>query len=85
MCVNTAKYASGAKSDIVDVFLKITDEAVVLTVRDNGKVFNPTEYIDDSGAEITGLRMVRDISSNVEYNRVIGFNTTIVTIELNLL
>ena len=82
LCVNTAKYAAGSKSDAVDIFLKITDESVVLTVRDNGKVFNPTEYIDDSGEEITGLQMVRDLSSKIEYNRVIGFNTTIVTIEL---
>lgn len=80
LCVNTAKYAAGSKSDTVDIFLKITDEAVILTVRDNGKVFNPTEYIDDSGKAITGLQMVRDISSTVEYNRVIGFNTTIVTV-----
>lgn len=80
LCVNTAKYASGSKSDAVDIFLRITDDAVILTVRDNGKIFNPTEYIDDSGKEITGLQMVRDISSKVEYNRVIGFNTTIVTV-----
>ena len=81
LCVNTAKYAASSKSDAVDIFLKISDESVVLTVRDNGKIFNPTEFIDDSGEEITGLKMVRDISTNIEYNRVIGFNTTIVTID----
>lgn len=81
LCVNTAKYAASAKSDMVDIFLKITDDAVILKVRDNGKVFNPTEYIDDSGREITGLKMVRDISSKVDFNRVIGFNTTIVTVD----
>ena len=81
LCVNTAKYAADPRSDTVDVFIKITDASVILTVRDNGKVFNPTEYIDDSGREITGLKMLRDISSKVEYNRVIGFNTTIVTVD----
>ena len=80
LCVNTAQYAASAKSDTVDIFLKITDEAVILNVRDNGKVFNPTEYIDDSGREVTGLKTVRDLSSRVDFNRVIGFNTTIVTI-----
>ena len=80
LCVNTAKYASTAKSDMIDIFLKITPEAVVLKVRDNGKIFNPTEYIDNSGEMITGLKLVRTISSKIEYNRVIGFNTTIVTV-----
>ena len=80
LCVNTAKYASSAKSDMLDIFLKITPEAVVLKVRDNGKIFNPTEYIDQSGEMITGLKLIRDISSKIEYNRVIGFNTTIVTV-----
>ena len=81
LCVNTAQYAASAKSDTVDIFLRITDEAVILNVRDNGKVFNPTEYIDDSGREVTGLKTVRDLSSRVDFNRVIGFNTTIVTID----
>ena len=65
---------------MVDIFVNITPEAVILKVRDNGKIFNPTEYIDNSGEMITGLKLIRSISSKVEYNRVIGFNTTIVTI-----
>ena len=80
LCVNTAKYAASSKSDMIDIFLKITPEAVVLKVRDNGSIFNPTEYIDNSGEMITGLQLIRSISSKVEYNRVIGFNTTIVTV-----
>ena len=49
LCVNTARYAAGSKSDMIDIFLNITPEAVILKVRDNGKIFNPTEYINDSG------------------------------------
>ncbi len=80
LCVNTAQYAASSKSDMVDIFVNITPEAVILKVRDNGKIFNPTEYINNSGEMITGLKLIRSISSKVEYNRVIGFNTTIVTI-----
>lgn len=83
LCVNTAKYASSAKSDMIDIFLRITPEAVILKVRDNGNVFNPTEYIDNSGETITGLQLLRSISSKVEYNRVVGFNNTIVTVDRN--
>ena len=84
LCVNTAKYAASSKSDMIDIFLKITPETVILKVRDNGMIFNPTEYIDNSGESITGLKMVRSISSKVEYNRVIGFNNTIVTVNRTL-
>ena len=81
LCVNTAKYARTPQSDKIDVYLKITDSAVVLKLRDNGSIFNPTEYADDSGKIITGLQMVRAVSSQVEYSRVIGFNVTVVTVE----
>ena len=81
LCVNTAKYAYSPQAKAIDVFVKIGEKSVILKLRDNGKVFNPTEYQDDSGKIITGLQMVRDVTTNIEYNRVIGFNTTLVTIE----
>ena len=80
LCVNTAKYAAKTKSDSVDIYLKISDKYVILKLRDNGNVFNPTEYIDDSGREVTGLKLVRSLTSSIEYNRVIGFNVTVVTV-----
>ena len=46
----------------------------------NGKIFNPTEYRDDSGREVTGLKLVRSLTSSIEYNRVLGFNVTVVTV-----
>ena len=81
LCVNTAKYAYSPQAKAIDVFVKIGEKSVILKLRDNGKVFNPTEYQDDSGKIITGLQMVRDVTTNIEYNRVIGFNTTLVTVE----
>lgn len=80
LCVNTAKYAAKTQSDSVDIYLKISDKYVILKLRDNGNVFNPTEYIDDSGREVTGLKLVRSLTSSIEYNRVIGFNVTVVTV-----
>ena len=80
LCVNTAKYAAKTQSDSVDVYLKVSDKYIVLKLRDNGSVFNPTEYIDDSGREVTGLKLVRSLTSSIEYNRVIGFNVTVVTV-----
>ncbi|MBR2280608.1 MAG: ATP-binding protein [Ruminococcus sp.] len=80
LCVNTAKYAAKNQSDSVDIYLKVSEKYVILKLRDNGNVFNPTEYIDDSGREVTGLKLVRSLASSIEYNRVIGFNVTVVTV-----
>ena len=80
LCVNIAQYASKSQSDSVDVFVKVSDNAIVLRVRDNGCIFNPTEYVDDTGREVTGLKLVRSLTSSIEYTRVIGFNVTVVTV-----
>lgn len=80
LCVNTAKYASKTQSDSVDIYLKVSDKSVLLKLRDNGNIFNPTEYVDDTGREVTGLMLVRSLTSSIEYNRVIGFNVTVVTV-----
>ena len=80
LCVNTAKYAAKTQSDSVDIYLKVSEKYIVLKLRDNGNIFNPTEYFDDSGREVTGLMLVRSLTSSIEYNRVIGFNVTVVTV-----
>lgn len=82
LCVNTAKYAYSPSSRNIDIFVKITQTTVILKLRDNGKIFNPTEYRDDTGKTISGIQMVRAICSNIEYNRVIGYNTTVLDIDL---
>lgn len=79
LAVNAAKYAYKGKNDI-DVCLRILDDKLVLRFRDNGKIFNPTEYIDDSGKEITGLMFARKLTPDISYNRVLGFNVTVVSV-----
>lgn len=79
LAVNAAKYAYKDKNQI-DICLRILDDKLVLRFRDNGKLFNPTEYIDDSGKEVTGLSVVRKLTPDISYNRVLGFNVTIVAI-----
>ncbi len=80
LCVNSARYAAKSQSDSIDVYVKVSPQAVVLRLRDNGNIFNPTEYVDDTGREVTGLKLVRSLTSSIEYNRVIGFNVTVVSV-----
>ena len=48
-------------------------------------LYDPTEgeisFRDDSGKEVTGLSVLRSLPLNTEYNRVLGFNNTIITVE----
>ena len=52
----------------------------MLRIRDNGVIFNPTEFVDDSSNEVTGLKVLKKLPLKVEYNRVLGFNNTIITV-----
>ena len=82
LCVNIAGYAYGNRNGSIDLFIRISSEDIVLRVRDNGVIFNPVEFIDDSGKEITGLKMLRALPLTLDYNRVLGFNNTIVVTKL---
>ena len=80
ICSNIAKYAYSGKTGSADLFLKITDTEVIMRIRDNGIIFNPVEFIDESNNEITGLKLLEAMKIKLEYNRILGFNNTIVTI-----
>lgn len=58
----------------------ITGPAFVIRIRDNGIIFNPIAFRDDSGREVTGLSVQRSLPLKTEYNRVPGFNNTIITV-----
>ena len=45
-------------------------------------VFNPTKFVDDRGLEVAGLKMMKELPVKMEYNRVLGFNNTIITINM---
>ena len=80
LCHNIAVYAQTSGNNAVDVCVRVFPDKVNVRLRDNGAAFDPTDYIDNSGKRITGLELVRMLSSSVNYNRVLGFNVTNVTI-----
>ncbi len=60
--------------------VRILENEVNIRLRDSGSEFDPTDYIDNSGRQITGLELVRKLSSGINYNRILGFNVTNVTV-----
>ena len=83
LCVNIAEHGKLGNDGSIDVFLRLIEgenSKIVVKVRDAGQPFNPVHFLDEQGEEFSGLLMVRKLTTNIEYARVLGFNTTIVTI-----
>ena len=80
LVVNVARYAYDKRGEI-DVCLRLTQDALVLRIRDDGRIFDPTEYVDDSGEEVCGLKTARQLTPDISYSRVLGFNVTVITME----
>ena len=80
LCHNIATYARSDTNNAVDVCVRVMPDKVNVRLRDNGAEFDPTDYIDNSGRHITGLELVRMLSSSINYNRILGFNVTNVAI-----
>ncbi len=80
LCRNIAVYSNTPKNPSVDILIRILGNSVTIRLRDNGPAFDPTRYIDNSGREITGLELVRSLSSGIEHSRVLEMNLTSVTV-----
>ena len=81
LCNNIAIYARTPQSDSIDLCVRVFREKSTLRIRDNGKIFDPTTYRDDREQEVSGLQLVRALTNEIEYNRILEFNVTTVTLE----
>lgn len=81
MAVNIIKYG-GKKSKSIDINLCITDDTVMLRTRDNGIPFDPSDYTFDSDEfEIHGIEVIKKITDNIHYLRVLDLNNTVIEIK----
>ncbi|MED9968883.1 MAG: MATE family efflux transporter [Ruminococcus sp.] len=80
LCHNIANYSESNGNSAVDVCVRVLPDKVNVRLRDDGAEFDPTDFIDNSGKRITGLELVRMLSSSINYNRVLGFNVTNVAV-----
>ncbi len=68
---------NGDKPPRIDLFCSVLPDKVILSVRDNGAVFDPANVKEDT-EEFSNLKMINSIAENVEYTRVIGLNNMLV-------
>ena len=67
----------------IDVTLKIVDEKMILTIKDDGVVFDPTQYQEDEQEFSTsGILLVRKLVDKISYARVLSTNNTSIEIYL---
>ena len=71
------RFNSGKKPPRIDLFCKVLPDKLILTVRDNGAVFDPAKT-DEDNEEFSNLKMINSVAENVEYSRVIGLNNMLV-------
>ncbi len=76
MCVNAEKNNLG-REVLMDVVIKAYTERLVLSFCDDGREFDPLTYVsDDDQFSFDHIKMLRAISTEMKYQRVIGLNKT---------
>ena len=79
MTVQMAKVNAGKIID-VDVRIKSELDKIIIAFRDNGKPFNPMEYQSHEDFNFDNIAMLKALSKNISYNRVLSLNQTIIEI-----
>ena len=80
MVVNSIKFG-GKASQWVDICVVLAGSKLILRIRDKGIPFNPTEYEydnQDNSYDITGIQLVKLVSSHISYMRVVNMNNTVI-------
>lgn len=83
MAVNTIEHGyKKQKANFIDISLKIGSEEIILAFRDDGIPFDPTSYREEEEKtySVSGIRMIKAVAKSVDYSRLIGLNSTIITI-----
>lgn len=79
MVANIIEYGYKFKNHhyYIDVSLRIVGEKMVLTIKDDGVVFDPTQYQENEQEFSTsGILLVRKLVDKISYTRVLNTNNT---------
>lgn len=74
MAISALERNSGKKLHI-DVTVRKTEDALLVTFSDDGTEFNPVTSAD-SEAKASSLAVLKAISAGIEYGRIVGMNKT---------
>ena len=84
MAVNTAIHGKTKnKHAMLDIRARLTEEQVIVSLRDNGIPFDPSmaPRQDESALAYGGIEIARRIASKFEYSHHLGFNATVLVFD----
>ncbi|WP_407392675.1 MATE family efflux transporter [Methanobrevibacter sp.] len=67
------------KVDTIDVIVRDNEENILISVKDNGIDFNPV--IENENLEFDNISILNKIADKIDYSRVLGLNSTVITIK----
>lgn len=67
------------KLDTVDLYLKNTDEEIIVSIKDDGIEYNPV--VQSSNLKFDNISILNKIADNIDYTRVLGINSTIISVK----
>jgi len=74
MTVASVHYAHADSTGLIDILVHVTDAQVTILMRDNGRPFNPLEYIpeENDGCITDSIGLVKKLASRMEYSPSAG-------------
>lgn len=80
MAVNTINYNSG-KIEWIDILSKIDENEVTIAFKDSGIEFDPSTYTCEDKGSFENIEILQKIADDISYARLIGLNSTVITIK----
>ncbi len=79
MAVNTIKY-NKEKVEWIDILSKINNDEITISFKDSGIEFDPSTYTSEEKGSFENIEVLQKIADNISYARLIGLNSTVITI-----
>lgn len=65
--------------DAIDVIVRDNDDNILISIKDNGIDFNPV--IENDDLKFDNISVLNKIADKIDYSRVLGLNSTVITIK----
>lgn len=65
--------------DAIDVIVRNNDDDILISIKDTGIDFNPV--IENDNLEFDNISVLNKIADKIDYSRVLGLNSTVITIK----
>lgn len=80
MAVNTIKFNNN-EIECIDILSKIGEDEITIAFKDPGKEFNPSTYTCEEKDSFENIEVLQKIADDISYARLIGLNSTVITIK----